>query len=101
MAAMMVTAIARTIPTVAGFGFGAMYPSWRLLLYPVLVPVLVPILEGLIGEMCELLHTSHKNATSRYQRLCLQATPPMIMRPVNARPRFSAERAGPIGRELF
>jgi hypothetical protein len=27
----MVNAIARTIPTVnlAGFGFGAMYPSWR------------------------------------------------------------------------
>ena len=34
MAAMMVTAIARTIPTVAGFGFGAMYPSWRLVAVP-------------------------------------------------------------------
>ena|SRR6516162_5243907 len=32
MAAMMVTAIARTIPTVAGFG--SMYPSWRLVAVP-------------------------------------------------------------------
>jgi len=83
MAARMVTAVARTIPTVAGFGFGDMYPSWAPFLVPVLVPVLVPrILEGLIGEICELLHTSHKNATSRYKRLCLQATPAMILRPV-------------------
>jgi len=75
MAARMVTAIARTIPTVARFGFGAMYPSWAPV--PGTRPGTGPstwILEGLIGEMCELLHTSHKNATSRYKRLCLQAT---------------------------
>jgi hypothetical protein len=33
MAARMINAIARTIPTInsnlVGFGFGAMYPSWR------------------------------------------------------------------------
>src|SRR5215813_2911452 len=83
MAARMVTAIARTIPTVARFGFGAMYPSWAPV--PGTRPGTGPstwILEGLIGEICELLHTSHKNATSRYKRLCLQATPAMILRPV-------------------
>ena len=87
MAARMVTAIARTIPTVARFCFGAMYPSWAPV--PGTRPGTGPstwILEGLIGEMCELLHTSHKNATSRYKRLCLQATPPMILRPVRSPP---------------
>jgi hypothetical protein len=41
----MVNAIARTIPTVnanlPGFGFGAMYPSWRQM------DVAVEMLEGL------------------------------------------------------
>src|SRR5215813_3516182 len=84
----MIAAIARTIPktytSLAGFGFGAMYPSWR----PVLVPVLVPgILEALIGEMCELLHTSHWLS----QQKCNVAIPAlvptatrMIIRPVPA-----------------
>jgi hypothetical protein len=44
----MVNAIARTIPTVntnlAGFGFGAMYPSWRQ------IDFAMPDLEGRIGR---------------------------------------------------
>jgi hypothetical protein len=52
----MVNAIARTIPTVntnlAGFGFGAMYPSWRQ------IDVAMPDLEGRLEEMYELRHTS-------------------------------------------
>jgi hypothetical protein len=47
-------------------------------------PTLSPIYRPEIEERCELVHTSHwlshKNATSRYQRLCLQPHPPMIMR---------------------
>jgi hypothetical protein len=49
MATRMVNAIARTIPTVnlAGFGFGAMYPSW----YPSWHPswYQMPDLKGIIG----------------------------------------------------
>jgi len=44
MTARMVNAIARTIPTantnLAGFGFGAMYPSWRQ------IDVAMPDLRG-------------------------------------------------------
>jgi predicted fused transcriptional regulator/phosphomethylpyrimidine kinase len=44
----MANAIARTIPTVntnlAGFGFGAMHPSWRQ------KDVAMPDLEGRIGR---------------------------------------------------
>jgi hypothetical protein len=45
MTARMVNAIARTIPTVnlAGFGFGAMYPSW---------PQIRRILWGIISGRC-------------------------------------------------
>src|SRR5262249_24526084 len=51
--------------------------------------------------MCELLHTSHKNATSRYQRLCLQATPPMIIRPVNARPALAQSGRVPLAENFL
>jgi hypothetical protein len=63
MTARMVNAITKTIrranTNLVGFGFGAMVS----LLVP--VPLLVPVL---IGEICELLHTSlacPKNATRR------------------------------------
>jgi len=58
MAARMVNAIPTANANLAGFGFGAMFPSWLTLLVP--VPVLVPaagFLEGQSGKMCELLHT--------------------------------------------
>jgi hypothetical protein len=58
MAARMVNATPTANANLAGFGFGATFPSWLTL--PVPVPVLVPavgFLEGLIGEVCELLHT--------------------------------------------
>jgi hypothetical protein len=44
MTARMVNAIARTIPTVnlAGFDFGAMYPSW----------IVMPNFEGRYRERC-------------------------------------------------
>jgi hypothetical protein len=50
MTARMVNAIARTIPTantnLAGFGFGAMYPSW----YPSWYTSWYADFRGLIGE---------------------------------------------------
>jgi hypothetical protein len=55
----MVNAIPTANTNLAGFGFGAMFPSELPLLVPVPVLVLAArFLEGLIGDVYELLHTS-------------------------------------------
>src|SRR5262249_27558965 len=64
----MVNAIPTANANPAGFGFGAMFPSWLPLLVP--VPVLVPaagFLEGLIGGVYELLHTSLRRFGSVFE----------------------------------
>ena len=59
MAARMVNAIPTANTNLAGFGFGAMFPSWLFCWYQ--VSVLVPdcrIFKDPIGEVYELLHSS-------------------------------------------
>jgi hypothetical protein len=59
MAARMVNAIPTANTNLAGFGFGAMFPSWLFCWYQ--VSVLVPdcrIFKEPIGEVYELLHSS-------------------------------------------
>jgi hypothetical protein len=66
MTARMVNAIARAIPTantsLAGFGFGAMYPSWRQ------IDVAMPDFRGANWKRCMSHFTLRwfpKNATLR------------------------------------
>ena len=59
MAARMVNAVPTANTNLAGFGFGAMFPSWLFCWYQ--VSVLVPdcrIFKEPIGEVYELLHSS-------------------------------------------
>src|SRR5215831_7793071 len=59
MAARMVNAVPTANTNLAGFGFGAMFPSWLFCWYQ--VSVLVPdcrIFKDPIAEVYELLHSS-------------------------------------------